>query len=306
MKHALERLINLLALLLTASRPVTAEQIRYTIPGYSQDSDEAFHRMFERDKDLLRGIGIPLEKVFLDAWDVDHGYLVDPEKYTSADPGLTDPERTALLLAAQVVRLGGAPTAPGALLKLGGARLTGAAEPLAADLEAGPALADLFEAVSLRKVVTFRYREKDRRVGPYGLGHRRGHWYLAGVTDQGERIFRVDRMDRIKVGLEAGAFIRPPGFRMATALADLPWEAGSEASIEAEVRFDGEVAWWAARQLGATAVTDPTGNGDMVAKMLVANQEAFLGWILAFGDKAEVLSPPALRNAVIKRVQESG
>ena len=61
MRNVLERLINLLVMLLTASRPVPADEIRRTIPGYSADSDDAFHRMFERDKELLRGIGIPIE-----------------------------------------------------------------------------------------------------------------------------------------------------------------------------------------------------------------------------------------------------
>ena len=93
MKNVLERLINLLVMLLTASRPVPADEIRRTIPGYSADSDDAFHRMFERDKELLRGIGIPIELRPMDGWEVEHGYVVDPEKYRMADPGLTDEER---------------------------------------------------------------------------------------------------------------------------------------------------------------------------------------------------------------------
>ena len=96
MKNVLERLINLLVMLLTSSRPLPAEEIRRTIPGYSSDSDDAFHRMFERDKDLLRGIGIPIELRPTDGWEVEHGYVVDPGKYRLADPGLTDEERAAL------------------------------------------------------------------------------------------------------------------------------------------------------------------------------------------------------------------
>ena len=57
MKNVLERLLNLLACLLTAGRPVTADEIRHTVAGYEDKSDEAFHRMFERDKDLLREMG---------------------------------------------------------------------------------------------------------------------------------------------------------------------------------------------------------------------------------------------------------
>ena len=125
MKNVLERLINLLAMLLTASRPVLAEDIRRTIPGYSMDSDEAFHRMFERDKELLRGIGIPIELRATDGWEVEHGYVVDPAKYRLPDPGLSDEERAALFLAAQMVRLVGEPAGPKAALQQGGRSLPG-------------------------------------------------------------------------------------------------------------------------------------------------------------------------------------
>jgi proteasome accessory factor B len=302
MRNVLERLINLLAMLLTASRPATAEEIRRTIPGYSSESDEAFHRMFERDKELLRSIGIPLELQPTDGWEVEHGYVVDPDKYRLADPRLTDEERAALLLAAQAVRLGGEPAAPEAVLKLGGARLTGAIEPLTADL--GPAaatLGDLFQAVSEKRMVTFRYKGESRLVAPYGIGHRRGHWYLVGGTSQGERVYRVDRMDGIKVEEPGDAFKRPRGFKVAAALESMPWEAGTEDATDVVIRFSSEIAWWAARQLGARAAT-PLRDGTLEVTISVANREAFLGWILSFGDGAEVISPPAMRQAVVERV----
>ncbi|MDP3985127.1 MAG: WYL domain-containing protein [Acidimicrobiia bacterium] len=310
MKNVLERLINLLAMLLTAARPVTAEQIRRTIPGYSRDSDEAFHRMFERDKELLRSIGIPLEMTFTDGWEIEQGYRIDPDKYSLPDPGLTDEERAALLLAAQVVRLGGEPAAPEAVLKLGGARLTGAAEPLSADLGEGAALGDLFLALSERRQLRFDYRGRRRRVNPYGLGHRRGHWYLVGGTAEGERMFRVDRMEQTEVDATPGTFTRPEGFSIADALTDLPWEVGSEGVVEAKVRFGPEVAWWAARQLGAWT-DEPVArktrkDGSLIVTVPVANVDAFLGWLLSFGDGAEVLSPPKFRQAVVERVKAAG
>jgi len=302
MKNVLERLINLLAMLLTARRPVTADEIRRTIPGYSPDSDEAFHRMFERDKELLRSIGIPLETAYTDAFEVEHGYRIDPARYTLTDPGLTDDERAALHLAAQMVRLGGEPAAPEAVHKLGGARLTGASEPMAADLGDSSDLGDLFLAVSERRTVRFGYRGRPRVVHPFGLGHRRGHWYLVGATADGERMFRVDRMERVEVDQRSGAFSRPTSFNIGSALRDLPWETGSDGTVDAEVRFGPEVAWWAARQLGGR-VKAPGDDGALVATIPVANNEAFIGWVLSFGDGAEVLGPPALRQAIVDRVR---
>ena len=107
MHNVVERLLNLLAFLLTAERPVTADEIRMTVAGYDRGSDEAWRRMFERDKDLLRHLGIPLELRPTDAWEVEHGYVVPKDAYALPDPGLTDEERAALWLAAKVVRIGG-------------------------------------------------------------------------------------------------------------------------------------------------------------------------------------------------------
>ena len=303
MRNVLERLINLLVMLLTSSRPVPADVIRRTIPGYSADSDDAFHRMFERDKDLLRGIGIPLDLVPTDGWEVEHGYVVDPKKYSLADPGLTEEEKAALFQAAQTVTLGGEPAAPGAILKLGGARLAGAVEPLAAHLgEAAETLGDLFQAVSERRAVRFNYKGAQRRLNPFGIGHRRGHWYLVGSTGAQERMYRVDRMESIEVDGGPNAFKRPEGFSIKSALESMPWEAGSDDAVAAVIRFDPEIAWWAARQLGA-GVARETENGGLEVSVPVANREAFLGWVVSFGDAAEVISPAELRTAVIDRVR---
>jgi proteasome accessory factor B len=293
-------------MLLTSSRPLPAEEIRRTIPGYSSDSDEAFHRMFERDKDLLRGIGIPIELRPTDGWEVEHGYVVDPGKYRLADPGLTDEERAALFQAAQTVTLGGEPAAPGAILKLGGARLAGAVEPLAADLgEAAETLGDLFQAVSERRRVRFKYKGDERRVAPYGIGHRRGHWYLVAGTRSGERMYRVDRMESIRVEDDANAFERPAGFKIKASLESMPWEAGSDDAVPAVIRFNAEIAWWAAKQLGA-GIARTTDDGGLEVTVPVANREAFIGWVLSFGEGAEVVKPEELRNAVVQRVKGIG
>ncbi len=303
MKKVVERLLNLLAFLLTVGRPVTADEIRSTVAGYEQESDEAFRRMFERDKDLLRSLGIPLELRPTDVWEVEHGYLVPPREYELPDPGLTDEERAALWLAAQVVRVGGQPFGPEAILKLGGAPFTGAGEPLAAELgAASDELAVAFEAVTERRRLHFVYREKPRTIDPFGLVHQRGHWYLVGSEGGETRSFRIDRASRLEAGDQPGAFRRPAGFRARDALPVAPWEAGAE-DVEAHVRFDPEVAWWARRQLSAAAEQRASDDGSLEAKMPVANVDAFVGWLLAFEDHAEVLAPPELRERVVARVR---
>ena len=300
MKRVVERLLNLLAFLLTTGRPVGADEIRMTVAGYDQGSDEAFRRMFERDKDLLRNMGIPLELRPTDAWEVEFGYVVPRDEYELPDPGLTDEERAALWISTQVVRLGGQPSGPEALLKLGGGGMSGAGEPLAADLGASAAsLAVVFEAITERQELAFGYRGRVRRVHPYGLLHQRGHWYLIGAEGQEVRVFRVDRGSEYAADGPARSFERPAGFRLREALPSLPWEAGGE-DIEAVVHFDPEVAWWAQRQLSQPAAQQP--DGSLEARIHVANPAAFIGWLLAFEDHAEIVGPQELRTQLLELV----
>jgi proteasome accessory factor B len=305
MRKVIERLLNLLAFLLTTERPVTAEEIRQTVAGYDQSSDEAFRRMFERDKDLLRQMGVPLEWRPTDAWEVEYGYMIPPDAYEMPDPGLTDEERAALWLAAQVVRLGGQPSGPEAVLKLGGSPMAGGGEPLAADLGlAADLLGDLFQAVGERRAIRFVYRDKARRLHPYGLVHQRGHWYVVGEDrDAGElRSYRVDRAERLELDEREGVFERPAGFSVRGALPSTPWEAGPE-DLTAAVHFDESVAWFAGRQLPANAgiVVNPDGSIDATLK--VANVDAFVGWMITFEAAAEILGPDELRRAMVDRVR---
>lgn len=300
MQNVVERVINLLIYLLESPEPATANDIRHTVAGYGQDSDEAFHRMFERDKDLLRQLGVPLEMKALDTWEIDFGYTVDPAKYAIPDPGLTEAERVALSVAARMVRLGGANAGLAGLLKLGGVERGAGIEPLGADLGAeASVLGDLFLAVTERRRLEFGYSGERRVVDPYGIAHRRGHWYLVAHTPAGERVFRVDRMSDLEVGSEAGVFERPKRFQVKKAMSIQPWEMGTDEEVTASVRFDEGLAWWAARTLDV----EPPTTGPLETEVAVVNQDAFIGWILGFGPDAEVVGPPELREAILDRVE---
>ncbi|MFQ5524288.1 MAG: helix-turn-helix transcriptional regulator [Acidimicrobiia bacterium] len=299
MRRVIERILNLLIFLLESPRPVTAAEIRNTVAGYEGQSDEAFHRMFERDKELLRRLGVPLERKAIDSWEVDYGYTVDPDAYALPDPGLTEEERVALSVAARMVRLGGSHTGLDALLKLGGVERAAGLEPLGAELGAEPGvLGTLFDAVTSHRRIEFTYRGETRLVSPYGLAHRRGHWYLVAGTDHGDRIYRVDRIEGAKPVGESNAFERPRGFDIRTVMREQPWEAGEDPVVEVTVRFDPEVAWWAARSLGRE---EP--EAELVATVPVTNRDAFIGWVLSFGDAAEVLAPDEIRTEIRRRVE---
>jgi predicted DNA-binding transcriptional regulator YafY len=267
--------------------------------GYDGQTDEAFHRMFERDKDVLRKLGVPLNRQALDAWEVDYGYTVDPDEYAVPDPGLSEEERVALSVAARMVRLGGSYAGLDALLKLGGIERSVGLEPLGADLGAeAEVLGSLFGAITEHRAVKFDYRASERQLDPYGIAHRRGHWYLVGAGAEGERIYRVDRIGKLTVSQKTGTFAKPKGFDVRSLMDGQPWEAGSDPEVEATIRFDSEVAWWAARTLGLERP-----EAELVATVPVANRDALVGWVLSFGDAAEVLDPPEIRDEIRTRVE---
>lgn len=302
MQRVVERIINLLAYLLTVGRPVTADEIRNTVAGYDQAGDEAFRRTFERDKDLLRSLGVPLHLDFTDRWEVEQGYVVRPDEYALPDPGLTDEELGALWFAARLARLGDEGASPSGILKLGGTPAGAVEGPLAADLFADATdLGSLFEAVLERCRVTFAYRNERRSVDPLGLVHRMGHWYLVARAGGAVRRFRVDRIEGLRLGSEAGAFDRPPGFKADEGFPEAPWEAGAE-EIEAVVEFDPEVAWWARRRVGSRATFEELPGGGLRVRLPVAAPAAFVGMMVAFEDAAVITEPAWLRDTFLEHL----
>src|SRR5205814_2792063 len=222
------------------------------------------------------------------------GYRIHREDYELPALDLTDDERVALHLAVTAVRLGGGGEGRDALLKLGG--IEGAAAPTLAALPDVPALPALFDAYRRRARVTFTYRGGPRRLDPYGILFRNGHWYAVGFDADREAI-RAFRADRIESEVEAGrggAFERPEGFDPASALRDEPWRFGDEEPVEALVLVAPTQAGWVEADLGGQAVVERREDGAVVVRMAVTNRDAFRSYVLGLLDHAEVLAPPAL------------
>ena len=161
-----ERLVNLIALLLDTRRPLTLDQVAELVPGYDA-SGESLRRMFERDKEELRGLGVPVERAPIDAWGSEEGYFIDPEAYGMPELDLAPDERAALALAARA--WSGATRDPAAVAGLAKLDLDPGAGPdaLRANLDgASPLLAVLLEATSARKRIVFSYRPPGREAAP--------------------------------------------------------------------------------------------------------------------------------------------
>ncbi len=294
----LERLINLVAALLETDRPISRTELQQRVPGY-EGSAQSVRRAFERDKDALRNMGVPITVERLDPAvpELGEGYRIRREQYELADPGLETDELAALHLAASAVRVEGA-AGQEALWKLGGAPAgNGADGPLAA-LPGGEHLPILFAAMSERRTAHFTYRGAERAVDPFWLTFANGRWYLGGNDHlRGEeRRFRLDRIESPPTVGEPEAFDRPARARRPS---PEPWRLGDEEEVEALLLVDAHQADWAVTQVGAASVRESRPDGAVVLALPVSNREAFRSFALGFLDHAEILGPPALRQDVV-------
>ncbi len=321
-----ERLIDLIAMLLEAQRPVTLERIRRSIPGYDQATMASFKRMFERDKSELREMGIPIQVEPIDPLEEVTGYRIPKEKYYLPEIAFTAEEKVALLL---VNRLSSGEVTPlsreaaAALLKLSpdlgdGSRMGRKGSPpwrFAPQREPLESLTPLMEAVVGRRTVRFVYhslgkgRARKREIDPYGLYFERGAWYVVGYCHLRKEIrsFRVSRIESaVEPALpgESGPeFSRPPDFRLEDYSRILPWEFEEGSEYEASVRFSPRMAWLVERDLGDVYRFEPSGDGGGTMHLTVRNEDAFLNWVLSFAEDAEVLSPPESREKVKERLR---
>jgi proteasome accessory factor B len=309
----IERLVNLIAALLETRRPMTAADIRSRIAGYDQDNHEAFRRAFERDKEALRAMGIPVELHRLDEalGEAAEGYIIPKERYYLPDLELAPDELAALRIAAETV-LGAADAAEAGLMKLTldspdapsqGPRLVWGAD-LAAEQ---PLLSPLYSALFERTPVAFDYvraGEDDparREVEPYRLLHRRGHWYVVG-RDRDRAAVRAFKLSRIRSPVEPldGTYDVPDDFDATEHLGE-GWEIGTEPTT-AVVRFDADMRWWAERNLAEGHKTEASG-GALDVEMPVSNVDALVSWALGFGDRIEIRRPEEARRRLLSHLE---
>ncbi len=307
----LERLLNLVALLLEARTPLTFEQIREVLPdAYGQQDKDSAKRMFERDKDTLRDYGVPLDLVGTDIWDVEQGYTISKEAYYLPEIAFTPQELAALFVAAQTG--GGTDPAEQAVRKL----LYGADGGVLAGLAGGPMatgtpgalLLAAADAAQRRRRVRFGYRTSkgaatDREIDAYAMLCRGGHWYLVGrdVERDAVRAFRLSRLTSDVVDVGEGA--EPPAsFRAADHVLAGPWGVG-EPSARATVAFAPEVVWWATAGLAGAAAGSPRDDGWTEVTVPLGDVSELGGWILQFGPDATVVAPGELRDEVLARLE---
>jgi proteasome accessory factor B len=312
-----ERLVNLVLALLSTRQYLTAERIRGIVPGYGDAaSDDAYFRMFERDKTELRELGIPLETGRNSAFDAIEGYRIARRDYELGEIDLAPDEAAAVALAS---RLWDSPEltgqAQGALVKLRAAGLEvddQARTVIEPRVRAEPAFGPLLAAVQNGQAVRFEYRRSGsperimRTLEPWGVVSWKARWYVVGHDrDRGAtRCFRLSRVTgQVRPVGKPGAVRRPDGVNLlqlvsATSGAAEPapvttarlWVADGRA---AGVRRRGTV-------LGRSTVDGE--EGDLVEIGLYFPESA-ADWITAQGPDVVVLEPDVLAKTVQDRLE---
>ena len=305
-----ERLLNLVICLLATRRYLTVQQIREAVPGYDAANEEAFRRMFERDKEELRELGVPLETGSNGTWDDEVGYRIARRDYELPEITLEPDEAAALGLAARLWQSAPLAGATGsALLKLRAAGVETPTGASALDPRIGasePAFEACLAGVRDGRVLRFAYRtagrpgDEQREVEPWGVVSWRGRWYLVGHdrVRQGTRIFRLSRIvGAVTPTGPEQAVVRPEGLDLRAMVSRLAEDA---TTTTARVRIRTGSCWELRHE--ASAVT-PDGDGWEVAEIPYGDPRRFADRVTGYGADAVVVAPEEVRSAVVRRLR---
>ncbi|WP_104523865.1 helix-turn-helix transcriptional regulator [Blastococcus atacamensis] len=309
-----ERLVNLVIALLSTRQYVTAARIRGTVPGYEADdgsdrADEAFKRMFERDKADLREMGVPLETGRTSVFDTEDGYRIARADYELPEIHLTGEEAAAVGLALRLwesAQLAGA--AQSALVKLRAAGIDldpTRSLPIQPRLDRGEAAFEpCYAAARDRRQLQFDYRRPDedtavrRHVQPWGVVAWHGRWYLVGhdLDRRADRVFRLSRVvGTPKATGPAGAFDPPADLDLTSVVAR---QVGGEEHLVVVRARPGTAVGLRRR---ATSL-GPADDGDDRLQLSTTEPWALADELTAYGADVVVEGPTEIREAVVERL----
>jgi len=295
-----ERLVNLTIALLTARTYLSRDRLREMVEGYRGLNDDNFMRQFERDKDTLRNLGVPIEVGTDDRYfDDEVGYRIRRDDF-ELPPVTFDSDEVAVLVCATQVwqQAATAETTAAALAKLWASGIEPdmnrmvALQPHISARE--PVWQPIWAAVQARQKVCFDYHDVRRVVQPWALAWRGGAWYLAGFDEtRGDK--RVFKLARLRGGVQTvGA---PEAYEMP----DMPVDellAGLKAPApDAEAVVDirvGRAPWLTRRAL---SVGDAAHGWQRWRVPYAVGPDA-VGDLAMAGADARVVEPPELAAAV--------
>ncbi|MCX6439167.1 MAG: WYL domain-containing protein [Actinobacteria bacterium] len=306
MSRKSERLVNLTIALLATKRYLTKTEIFTSVEGY-EGTPETKERMFERDKDDLRSLGIDIEVGSFDPlFNDEAGYKIKQEKYQFELGDISSIEVSLLSLAAEAWQEASfGDVSQRALLKLRSIGIPSDELFIPATIhklnDGGQDLSLITKAIAQSQCLAFPYLDstlsiKMRSIVPIALSTRNGFWYLSGVDQEIQEIrtFRVDRISSaITVSKGPKDFEVPTGFDSSKTHLESPTH--EYALIDVRV---GKAA-----SLRALAISSQSlGEWDQI-KVPILNLESLCSIVLWHGPDAFVQEPAELRNLIAEHLE---
>ncbi len=304
-----ERLMNLVICLLVARTYISKSQIKQAVEGYRDLSTDAFEKMFERDKEELRVLGVPIDLGSRDRFfDDEVGYRIRRDRFELPEITLEADEAAVVGLAARVwqhASLANATSGAVRKLRAAGVEVDDEAfdivEPQLAVTE--PAFDQVFAAITNATPISFGYRSASarrkamRRLDPWGLVSWHGHWYVVGHDrDRGEpRMFRLSRFDGdVTVTGPPHTVVRPPDLDLRALAASLaPAEPSKQAVVAIRKGTGG------ALRRRATEVT-PGDDGWDTVEVSYSSATSLAEELTAQGPDVVAVGPSEVRDHVVE------
>ena len=296
-----ERLINLTLALLASKRYLSKAEILRNIPGY-EGSPETKERMFERDKDDLRSLGIQIDVNNFDPlFEDEQGYLIKSDSFQFAENEFTKEELLLLTMAANLWHDSAVEMdSQNALLKI--QSLSGPVEndmtttPTLRITEDWQLLVSIFTAVQNKQILEFSYRGKKRQVNPYGLYSSNGFWYLIAFEINVIKSFKLVRIEgEVDLIGEKDAFEKPDNFNVGNFLK----EESNSVSLVSKL----QVRKGAALSLrNKFSVKDLNSEWDLM-DIPYTNEQELLEMVLWHGTDLKLIEPAALRQLLVANLK---
>jgi predicted DNA-binding transcriptional regulator YafY len=310
------RQLSLVAFLMAERRAVTARDIKGSVEGYQEMSDEAFARRFYSDRAELLALGVPLHSQ-RDEYTGEELYNMRSESYFLPPLELTDEELAALQTCLYLLEGKFAYAEPLRLalqnLALGRPGFAEAPTETAMRVEVldpdysaemQGRLGKLEGAISKQRTVKFPYwsisrdEERERTVNPYALFQDAGAWYVVGqdLDASEERTFRVSRVrGEIRFATRRERDFRlPVDFDVDRYRGRPPWQIGEPVG-EARIEVGGDTAWWVERTYGDSGRIE-----DGVFVTEYSSLPLLATWVLRQDGRAVPQAPEELRREVAR------
>jgi proteasome accessory factor B len=296
-----ERLLNLTLALLATSRYIKKSELLRVIPGY-EGSAETMERMFERDKDELRNIGIPIEVEQIDPlFEDEQGYRINPTAYQIQLPDLTSSEALLISAALQALSLENITRRTKSILALISQSPKNDHDQLVVKIRnylpslSASTLERIYQAIYSKKQIIFQYQPElggsfsDRTVSPYGIGSRNGHWYLVGFDHfkSATRTFNVGQILSLEA-IDQEIFPSSPDFSLEREL------EGYNSSFD-EIFFSIPQSLAPALALEGSELISIEEERAMM-KILHSHPISFFKILLSYSNQVAIISPENVKN----------